>query len=424
MMLSSHVQFKTQPPKEASLRVLLLVLLYTWVIYFLLSFTSGAYKNINAEVADGTFSNKLFWISVFIYALYLWQMRKTYKLYNLSWHIYLLIIYMVLAVLSAFWSDVPLISLRRSLQQVMMIFCLLTPFLHGVNRTLILDKVCQVLAIFILINVALIPVFGIADFGYRGICPQKNILGQISTVAFFFCSYAAIAKVGVLRKGYVAISIMAVGLCLISNSKTSLALLVSVPVLSFVLIQFATIEDNLKRIAWLFFIIITTYLIYAASILIPFDIYDISSLMYHDRTFTGRTAIWDFSGYYINQSPVVGFGYGSFWGVGSSSKAIGQGFIDGLLQAHNGYVDIVLELGYLGLAVATLFILVLVNNIFKTSKKHKMLGMLLFSSLLFVLLNNTMESSLFRGYAPLWIVVLLCVGLASPEYEKIDQERL
>jgi O-antigen ligase len=390
-----------------------IIFLYAFLITFLSSFSfSSNLQNINDSVAEGSLGNKLFWIFLLSISVFVW--RKLYKnrIKTLNLHIYLLIAYISLEVLSAVWSAVPLISLRRSIQQTIILFCILTPFLLGIDKNQILFKVCAILAFIVLINIVLIPLFGIPSFGYNGTFPQKNLLGQISTIAFFLCVYAAIQTIGKNRVFFIFSAALAILLVVISRSKTSLALLMIVPFISYVFITIAHVKNPLTRSVLILINITVIFSIISASILVPFDIYDISNLLFHDRTFTGRTRIWEFAGYYINQAPIIGYGYGSFWGIGSATKAIGEGFIGGLLQAHDGYVDIILETGYLGLTIASLFLLALLRQIVSIPKNDKWLAILLLSCVIFILLNNTMESSLFRSYVPLWVTLLLSAGLS------------
>jgi O-antigen ligase len=389
-----------------------IVFLYAFLITFLSSFSfSSNMQNINDSVAEGSLGNKLFWIFLLSISIFVW--RKLYKnrIKTLNLHIYLLIAYISLEVLSAFWSAVPLISLRRSIQQTIILFCILTPFLLGIDKNQILIKVCAVLAFIVLLNVVLIPLFGIPGFGYSGIFPQKNILGQVATIAFFFCVYAVGKTNKSIKAFYILNAALSVLLIIISHSKTSLALLLVVPAFAYIFLVTFRIENPVTRSVLIIVNLTIVFAVISASILVPFDIYDISNLLFHDRTFTGRTKIWEFAGYYINQAPIIGYGYGSFWGIGSATKAIGEGFIGGLLQAHDGYVDIILETGYFGLTIASLFLLALFRQIVSIPKADKWLAILLLSSVIFILLNNTMESSLFRSYVPMWITILLSAGL-------------
>ena len=67
---------------------------------------------------------------------------------------------------------------------------------------------------------------------------------------------------------------------------------------------------------------------------------------------TGRTSIWDYVWMEIDKHWILGIGYGAFWmGPGSPSQWI----IDRLnwvpLQGHNGYIDMLNELGLFGASI-------------------------------------------------------------------------
>ena len=393
-----------------------IIICYSIIFRFALTFSNNElFQNINEAVSEGTVSNKVFWLIILGLTLFSWSVirKEPSASFVLNTQSYLLFAYIAYSLISILWSDVTFISLRRSFQQVIIVACMMMPFLLGLDHKEILRKVSWIFAVFVLLNVALIPVFGIADFGYRGICPQKNILGQISAVAFFFCTYSTFTGALHIRRLFSLCSILSIFLIVISNSKTSLGLILVVPILSYFLVLIGNTKDGLKKVFFGSLLVISSGLISATFLLIPLSIYDVSEVIFNDRTFTGRTFIWDFASYYINKEPFFGYGFGSFWGVGVDTKAIGQGFIGGLLQAHNGYIDIVLDLGYLGLALATLYIVSLFGSVFSSSRDDQGLAILLLSCLLFVLLNNTMESSLFRGYTPLWVFFLFCSGITS-----------
>ena len=71
-------------------------------------------------------------------------------------------------------------------------------------------------------------------------------------------------------------------------------------------------------------------------------------------TLTGRTAIWKDCRPYIAERPILGYGYASFWGPREIDE-ISHGQQWALQNAHCNYVDMLLQLGVVGLA---LFLLV------------------------------------------------------------------
>jgi exopolysaccharide production protein ExoQ len=73
-----------------------------------------------------------------------------------------------------------------------------------------------------------------------------------------------------------------------------------------------------------------------------------------DQTLTGRSQIWAIAEQSIGRHPILGYGFDSFW----ESKRGGMLFDDELGWAvphsHNGYIEVLLGLGWCGMALVTL----------------------------------------------------------------------
>ena len=82
-------------------------------------------------------------------------------------------------------------------------------------------------------------------------------------------------------------------------------------------------------------------------------------MLYGDSTFTGRTIIWDFAKYEIERRPLLGWGYQSFWLVGPDAPSVVEapGWVKIMPNAHNGYYDTMLEMGYVGYTLLVTFII-------------------------------------------------------------------
>jgi O-antigen ligase len=98
-------------------------------------------------------------------------------------------------------------------------------------------------------------------------------------------------------------------------------------------------------------------------------------------------------------------------------------FISGLNQSHNGYLDILLETGTVGFIVVLGFLLSLCDAIDRSWRKRADVAILLLSLTLFCSFHNLLESSLTRGFAVPWIVLLLIAGLSNPARERVPAER-
>lgn len=84
---------------------------------------------------------------------------------------------------------------------------------------------------------------------------------------------------------------------------------------------------------------------------------DLLSLVGRSSDLTGRTPIWQAVWYIIQRRPILGYGYG-FWNIKSSETQI----IDGLVgtsvpHSHNNWLDVWIQLGVVGVALAAFLFL-------------------------------------------------------------------
>ncbi len=124
-----------------------------------------------------------------------------------------------------------------------------------------------------------------------------------------------------------------------------------------------------------------------ASSVSNFGFERLSYILYHDSTLTGRTIIWDFAESEIARSPLVGWGYQSFWLVPNSpAYTEAPGWVKMMPNAHNGYYDTMLEMGYVGLAFLLAFILATLHAVGRVADRDPGRALLLLSLALFVIL--------------------------------------
>ncbi len=140
-----------------------------------------------------------------------------------------------------------------------------------------------------------------------------------------------------------------------------------------------------------------------------FTINRLSYMLYGDSTFTGRTIIWDFADYEIARRPLLGWGYQSFWLVGPDAPSIvdAPGWVKEMPNAHNGYLDTMLEMGYVGYFLLLAFIAATLHAIGRVADRDFVRAWLVLSLVLHVIITNGLESVWMRGFEMLWIVFLI-----------------
>jgi O-antigen ligase len=137
---------------------------------------------------------------------------------------------------------------------------------------------------------------------------------------------------------------------------------------------------------------------------------DALETMGRDATLTGRTVIWDLVLAEAG-NPVVGTGFESFW-LGDRLTRI-QNIHVGLNESHNGYLEIFLTLGWIGVLLLAIVIVTGYGNImasFRQSPNEARLRMALFISA--VVLSFTEAG--FRMLNINWITFLMAI-MAVPE---------
>lgn len=127
------------------------------------------------------------------------------------------------------------------------------------------------------------------------------------------------------------------------------------------------------------------------------------------RAFTGRAALWQVLWQKIEAAPLLGVGYGSFWDLGDRSPiAIYEGmWFSEIIQGHNGYLDIMLTTGAIGLVLSIWAAFVTpLNTVFRRPDWNSRCQSLCIAAVVFFLVHNLMESTLFRQAHPLWVLFL------------------
>lgn len=139
----------------------------------------------------------------------------------------------------------------------------------------------------------------------------------------------------------------------------------------------------------------------------------VGSLM-ADPTFTGRDEIWQFALDNFANRPLFGFGFEAFWGtpdlVGAWNYLMSWGYRAS--DAHNGYLNLAVTTGLVGLTCALSW--VLVQAFFDCRRAlvagaDRALTMLFLQIWIFGLCVSGFESVFFRGGSEVWLLTAVSV---------------
>lgn len=316
------------------------------------------------------------------------------------------------ALLSVFWSQLPTLTLRRAIAVILttLYALVLAQRFTTTDFLKLLGVVFFIMLASSLIMVIFTPSWGIMTEthigAWQGIFVQKNILGRISTIGLlvFSCLLAGGRK-WQHRRVWGTGLVMAVATLFGSRSTTALVMTMIV-LLS--ILSIALIAPLNKKRNFLFFLFLGA--IGSIILLILFYSYvDILALFGKDPTLTGRVPLWQASLEVGLQRPWVGWGFSAFWlGWQGTSAQIWSAVLWEPPHAHNGYLDLFLNLGAVGLVFGLIILvksgLILLKSIWQ-SKITSTIGFL-FGLWIFMLVYNLNESAFLRQNNLMWVLLI------------------
>jgi O-antigen ligase len=253
-----------------------------------------------------------------------------------------------LAVASTLWSLGPLLTLRRSIPFALAgLFGLWFAAHFSAERQMrILRLTMLALALASIALVILAPAFGLDPTpghasDWKGIFTQKNACGRIMVLAT-----AVILFGGRITKPRAAALLLFASIFAMSGSRA--AWMIEALVLLVWLTLLAARRSSPR--ARLLLAIAAPILAATAAIFAVRFSWQLMHLLDREPTLSGRTAIWTQVLRAIAQRPLLGYGYDAFWrGMQGPSMQIDTAVHFIVEHAHNGFLEICLELGLAGL---------------------------------------------------------------------------
>jgi len=190
--------------------------------------------------------------------------------------------------------------------------------------------------------------------GMCGIFSHKNVFGQVLAVGVLASLYNLRAEGG-KRLPSILMLVIYIVLAVLARSTTS-QLTIALYCISYVILALFR-RGGAARAAGM---LATAILAPAAVFVILFPDLLLETIG-KDPTLTGRTVLWQYVLGFISDRPLLGWGLTAFW---SSSNPLANN-LSALLgwhvpEAHNGLLEILLEVGMIGTAF---FLLILVRNV-------------------------------------------------------------
>lgn len=131
--------------------------------------------------------------------------------------------------------------------------------------------------------------------------------------------------------------------------------------------------------------------------------------MGRNPTLTGRTEIWKLVPQ-VSGNPLVGTGFESFWLGDRLEKlwTMDNGLLKGINEAHNGYLEMYLNLGWIGVGLLAILILGGYRNVMTALRRDRQAGSLQLAYFTVAVIYSFTEAG-FRMLNPVWIMFLFAI---------------
>ncbi|MBZ5605062.1 MAG: O-antigen ligase family protein, partial [Acidobacteriia bacterium] len=172
------------------------------------------------------------------------------------------------------------------------------------------------------------------------------------------------------------------------------------------------------RNRWLVHLLIVTVVSLAGSVLFLGVGTGSLEAMGKDPTLTGRTEIWDLV-LSISGNPLVGTGFESFWLPGWRRDKIWDMYWWHPNEAHNGYIEMYLNLGWVGIALLAMIMVIGYRNVIGALRRDPDVAGISLAFFVVAVIYNFTEAG-FRMLDPVWITFLIGVMAVSPSRVRQD----
>lgn len=402
-----------RPSTFERLFVVIALLFYGGALFpFLQDATVG--EAVNTE---GSLTSQLIYLIIYLITFY-YSFTYLGALKNaLSSNKELLLLF-ALAVVSIAWSDDAAVTSRR-------VFALLCTSLFGyylaVRYTLVdmlrlLTQSLTIAGVLSVMAAVALPAYGLMgamqEGGYhegawKGVYIHKNTLGRLMVIntltAYTLYRYTK-------DKRYWLIITLAVFLIVMSRSSSALVLVI-------LIIGFANLLKTfqLKGPGLVLMLLSLPLLLGLLGYYAIMNYELLFEYLGKDATLTGRTLLWEQVLEAIGKRPILGHGFSGFWlGEHSASAVIIQQLNWEVPNAHNGFLDILLDLGYAGMAC---FLVLHIGSLFSFMKQFSLYRQSMYSwgveYLLLFLFYNFLESNALRQNSFMWLVFVATVSSYS-----------
>jgi exopolysaccharide production protein ExoQ len=386
-------------------------------------FGSDAILTVGTEEA-GSLADRLVLSILIIFALLILYRRKIEWSLILKDNFWLILLFLYLGS-SVLWSDFPFVSFKRwmrlcgAIPIALVVLSERSPFkaLESAFR-----RCAYVLIPFSLLLIKYFPDFGVeysreGTKMWVGVASQKNSLGVICALSAFLILWTFLRdwRAGAFLKtrsqAFSEGLVLALAMYLLIGFRgvypaTAIGFLI-VGVGSLTLLY--KMKNNVRHMATFLVLMVVVGLLCLAfgDSLVP----TVTSAFNRNESFTGRSDIWRAVLDVASRNPLLGVGYGGYWGL--QDERIYSTL--GVREAHSGYLDVYLEVGIVGIMLLVAFLLAHHRRALRELNHAYDWGLFGICLLMMTLIHNFTESNFLRTSNYFWnVTVFLTIVLSAP----------
>ncbi|WP_295891661.1 O-antigen ligase [uncultured Vibrio sp.] len=320
------------------------------ILFFSRSFTFLLVKE------EGIGSSAIFQLfSLLIYVLSFAIILKRVPIYYVIKESKWILLFISLMFASSVWSDLPGKTFSRSVAMLgTVLFSYSLYICYSAKEATRLIIIPLGVGAFLSLFLALfLPTLGVhgsesnaAHIGlWKGVYGFKNHLGRFMVI-LVLALIATSLNNRKIKHSELILVLVAIFCTIKSGSSTALFLLAVCPAIIFAIYTFTS-----EKFSIFFKMSTFAILIFMSILVVLITPWIVTEIFNKDMTGSGRTLLWD-SLFNASQNPYFGHGFGGvFWGEFSSAFFLMDEYYYMLGHAHNGFVDIWLELGYFGVFI-------------------------------------------------------------------------
>ena len=331
----------------------------------------------------------------------------------------MLVAFILLTISSLLWSAVPDVTLRRSgglLGTAAFGGFLAWQFTPREVVSMVAAAFCITIALSILL-IIYAPSYATADgTEIAGVYGQKNELGR--AMIFAILALWALLRDPESSPQFWALAALIAAVVLLLLSRSAQAVVGLAAAYGVIIPALIVCSKWFKRISVRLGIFLLT-IAAVLGVLLAETSEQLLALLGRDATLTDRTLIWDILTEFALEQPWLGRGYGAFWFSDVSAWFADRwGSID---HAHNGYMDLWLELGFVGLAGFVLLLLSASRTAWNAYLEHPTPARAFFPAFIFVAaLVNSVGRLIPAHNSIYWVLLCYCalmqLSLKRDEY--------